>query len=222
MYEKFTDRARKVMQLANQEAQYFNHEYVGTEHILLGLIKEGSGLAAHVLKDFNMDVPKVRAEVEKIAQRGPNAVFGKQPQTPRTKKVLEYAHEEATKLGHNYVGSGHLLLGILRLCFERAECVAGSIFSNLGHEPEEIIATVIELLFPTNKTKGQLTEEGIIEEEGGEEELAPQPTVYETRCIHLLPERYDCDQALEEMIRVRFNLSERIKIAQVIIITETA
>lgn len=96
MNERFTDRARKVMQLANQEAQRFNHEYIGTEHILLGLIKEGSGVAAHVLKNLDIDLRKIRLEVEKIVQSGPDTVTaGKLPQTPRAKKVIEYSIEEA-------------------------------------------------------------------------------------------------------------------------------
>ena len=87
MYERFTDRARKVMQLANQEAQRFNHEYIGTEHILLGLVKEGSGVAANVLKNLDVDLRKIRLEVEKLVQSGPEMVtMGKLPQTPRAKK----------------------------------------------------------------------------------------------------------------------------------------
>src|SRR5215213_9309841 len=102
MYERFTDRARKVMQLANQEAQRFNHEYIGTEHILLGLVKEGSGVAANVLKNLDVDLRKIRLEVEKIVQAGPDMVtMGKLPQTPRAKKVIEYAIEEARNLNHN-------------------------------------------------------------------------------------------------------------------------
>src|SRR5512141_639843 len=98
MYERFTDRARKVMQLANQEAQRFNHEYIGTEHMLLGLIKEGSGVAANVLKNLDIDLRKVRLEVERIVQTGPGGDqthLGNLPQTPRAKKVIEYAIEEA-------------------------------------------------------------------------------------------------------------------------------
>ena len=113
MYERFTDRARKVMQLANQEAQRFNHEYIGTEHILLGLIKEGSGVAANVLKNLDVDLRKIRLEVEKLVQSGPDMVtMGKLPQTPRAKKVIEYSMEEARNLNHNYVGTEHILLGL--------------------------------------------------------------------------------------------------------------
>src|SRR2546425_2563780 len=111
MYERFTDRARKVMQLANQEAQRFNHEYIGTEHILLGLVKEGSGVAANVLKNLDIDLGKIRSEVEKIMQSGPDVVSeGELPLTPRTKKAIEYAIEEGRNLNHNYVGTEHLLL----------------------------------------------------------------------------------------------------------------
>jgi ATP-dependent Clp protease ATP-binding subunit ClpA len=121
VYERFTDRARKVMQLANQEAQRFNHVYIGTEHILLGLAKEGSsaqgclGVAATVLGYFGIDLRKVRLEVEKIVQSGPDMVtMGTLLQTPRAKKVIEYAIEEARGLGRSAVGTGALLLGLLR------------------------------------------------------------------------------------------------------------
>ena len=96
MFERFTDRARKVMALANQEAQRFNHEFIGTEHILLGLVKEGSGVGATVLKNLDVDIKKLRLEVEKLVKSGPDMVtMGKLPQTPRAKKVIEYAIEEA-------------------------------------------------------------------------------------------------------------------------------
>src|SRR2546423_6742843 len=92
MYERFTDRARKVMQLANQEAQRFNHEYIGTEHILLGLVAEGNGVAANVLKNLRVDLRKIRREIEKIVQHGPGGGLpGPFPNTPRAKKVIEYA-----------------------------------------------------------------------------------------------------------------------------------
>src|SRR5262245_19305107 len=115
MYERFTDRARKVMQLANQEAQRFNHEYIGTEHILLGLVKEGSGVAANVLKNLDVDLRRVRLEVERIIQSGPDMITARKlPQTPRARKAIEYASAEARELKHNYVGTEHVLLGLLR------------------------------------------------------------------------------------------------------------
>ncbi len=115
MFERPSDRARKVLALANQEAQRFNHEYVGTEHILLGLVKEGCGIGATTLENLDVDLRRVRLEVEKLIKSGPEmSSLGKLPQTPRAKKVIEYALEEARSLNHNYVGTEHLLLGILR------------------------------------------------------------------------------------------------------------
>ncbi|MGI9456519.1 MAG: Clp protease N-terminal domain-containing protein, partial [Aeoliella sp.] len=143
MYERFTDRARKVMQLANQEAQRFNHEYIGTEHVLLGLIKEGSGVAANVLKNLDVDLRKIRLEVEKLVQSGPDMVtMGRLPQTPRAKKVIEYSMEEARNLNHNYVGTEHILLGLLR----EQEGVAAQVLMNLGLKLEEVREEVLNLL----------------------------------------------------------------------------
>ncbi|MDR3183111.1 MAG: ATP-dependent Clp protease ATP-binding subunit, partial [Planctomycetaceae bacterium] len=142
-YERFTDRARKVMQLANQEAQRFNHEYVGTEHLLLGLIKEGSGVAANVLKNLDIDLRKIRHEVEKVVKSGPDTVtMGRLPQTPRAKKVLEYSMEEARNLNHNYVGTEHLLLGLLR----EQDGVAAQVLMNLGLKLDEVRREVLNLL----------------------------------------------------------------------------
>src|SRR5271154_1363104 len=156
MYERFTDRARKVMQLANQEAQRFNHEYIGTEHILLGLVKEGSGVAANVLKNLDIDLRKIRLEVEKIVQTGPGGeqvVMGKLPHTPRAKKVIEYSIEEARNLNHNYVGTEHLLLGLLR----EQEGVAAQVLINLGLKLEDVREEVLNLLghnMPTEESGG--------------------------------------------------------------------
>ena len=143
MYERFTDRARKVMQLANQEAQRFNHEYVGTEHILLGLIKEGGGVAANVLKNLDVDLRKIRVEVERLVQSGPDMVtMGRLPQTPRAKKVIEYSMEEARNLNHNYVGTEHILLGLLR----EQEGVAAQVLMNLGLKLDEVREEALNLL----------------------------------------------------------------------------
>ena len=143
MFERLTDRARKVMALANQEAQRLNHEYIGTEHILLGLVKEGSGVGANVLKNLDIDLRKVRIEVEKLVKTGPELVtMGKLPQTPRAKKVIEYAIEEARNLNHNYVGTEHLLLGLLR----EHDGVAAQVLMNLGLKLEEVREEVLNLL----------------------------------------------------------------------------
>jgi ATP-dependent Clp protease ATP-binding subunit ClpC len=143
MFERFTDRARKVMALANQEAQRFNQDYIGTEHILLGLVKEGSGVGATVLKNLEVDIKKLRLEVEKMVKSGPDMVtMGKLPQTPRAKKVIEYAIEEARALNHNYVGTEHILLGLLR----ETEGIAAQVLMNLGLKLEEVRQEVLNLL----------------------------------------------------------------------------
>ncbi|MBE0537665.1 MAG: ATP-dependent Clp protease ATP-binding subunit [Phycisphaerae bacterium] len=143
MFERFTDRARKVMALANQEAQRFNHEYIGTEHILLGLVKEGSGVGANVLKNLDVDIKKLRLEIEKLVKSGPDMVtMGKLPQTPKAKKVIEYAIEEARALNHNYVGTEHILLGLLR----EAEGIAAQVLMNLGLKLEDVRQEVLNLL----------------------------------------------------------------------------
>ena len=142
-YERFTDRARKVIQFANQEAQRFNHEYIGTEHLFLGLIKEGNGVAANVLKNLDLDLRKVRLEVEKIVRPGPDTIsMGRLPRTPCFKKVLEYAIEEGKKLNHNYVGTEHILLGLLR----EPEGVAATVLTNLGLQLDDVRREVLELL----------------------------------------------------------------------------
>ncbi|MBS3820363.1 MAG: AAA domain-containing protein [Planctomycetes bacterium] len=143
MFERFTERARKVIALANQEAQRFNHEYIGTEHILLGLVKEGTGVGANVLKNLGVELHKVRMEVEKLVKAGPDMVtMGKLPQTPRAKKVIEYSIEEARNLNHNYVGTEHILLGLLR----EHDGVAAQVLMNLGLKLEEVREEVLKLL----------------------------------------------------------------------------
>jgi ATP-dependent Clp protease ATP-binding subunit ClpC len=145
------------MQLANQEAQRFNHEYIGTEHILLGLVKEGSGVAANVLKNLDVDLRKIRHEVENIVQSGPDMVtMGKLPQTPRAKKVIEYAMEEARNLNHNYVGTEHLLLGLLR----EQEGVAAQVLMNLGMKLEDVREEVLNLLGHGLEQGSEATERG--------------------------------------------------------------
>ncbi len=143
MFDRFTERARKVMSLARQEAQRFNHDYIGTEHILLGLVQEGSGVAAQVLKNLDVELRKIRIEVEKIVKNGTNMVtMGQLPFTPRAKKVLELALEEAQNLGHNYIGTEHLLLGLIR----ENEGIAAQVLLNLGTKLEEVREEVLELL----------------------------------------------------------------------------
>lgn len=141
MYERFTDRAQTILQLANQEAQRLHHEYIGTEHILLGLVKEGSGTASHVLKNFDIDLRKIRLEVEKLVQSGPEITMGKLPQTPNAKKVIQYAMEEARDLNHSFCGTEHLLLGLMR----EQEGVATMVLTNLGLKPEDVREEILNL-----------------------------------------------------------------------------
>lgn len=136
MYERFTDRARKVVQLANQEAIRFNHEFIGTEHVLLGLLKEGNGLAANLLKTRGVNLSRVRDEIEKVIIPGPEMLaIGKLPMTPRTKKVFEHAVREANSMNHNYVGTEHILLGLLH----ENEGVAAAILAQIKDEDGESI-----------------------------------------------------------------------------------
>src|SRR5256885_3713019 len=143
MFDRFTERARKVMSLARQEAQRFNHDYIGTEHILLGLVQEGSGVAAQVLKNMGIDLNKIRTEVEKIVKTGPSMVqMGQLPFTPRAKKVLELSMEEAGNLGHNYIGTEHLLLGLIK----ENEGIAAQVLMNLGVKLEDVREEVLDFL----------------------------------------------------------------------------
>ncbi len=142
-FSRFTDRARKVMQLANQEAQRFGHEYLGTEHIVIGLAKEGSGVASNVLKNLEIDLAKIRSEVEKIVVAGPETrPMGKLPISPRAKNVLQHAMHEASNLNHNYVGTEHILLGLL----QERDCVAVQIMLNLGCSSETVRDEVLRLI----------------------------------------------------------------------------
>jgi ATP-dependent Clp protease ATP-binding subunit ClpC len=143
MFDRFTDRARKVMALARKEAQRFNHDFIGTEHILLGLIQEGSGVAANVLRNLGVEVNKIRSEIEKNVQTGPSMVtMGQLPFTPRAKKVLELSVEEANELGHNYIGTEHLLLGLIR----ENDGVAAQVLLDMNLKLEDVRSEVLELL----------------------------------------------------------------------------
>jgi ATP-dependent Clp protease ATP-binding subunit ClpC len=143
MFERFTDRARKVIALARQEAERLNHDCIGSEHILLGLVKVGSGVAASVLEAMGVDLEKVRLEVEKVVKPAPDIVtMGQLPYTPRAKKVFEYAQEEARAMEHTYVGTEHLLLGLLR----EQEGMAAQVLMNLNLKLEDVRAEVLEQL----------------------------------------------------------------------------
>ncbi|MCD6407192.1 ATP-dependent Clp protease ATP-binding subunit [Candidatus Aerophobetes bacterium] len=143
MFNRFTERARRVILLAREEAKRLDHDYLGTEHLLLGLIREGEGVAALALQNMGIDLEQVRQEVEKAVGRGGGSLFLSQiPFTPRAKKVLELAVTEARNLGHNYIGTEHLLLGLIR----EGEGVAAQILTNLGADLERVREEVVALL----------------------------------------------------------------------------
>ena len=143
MFNKFTERARKVVLLAKEEAKRFNHDYIGTEHILLGLVREGEGVAAAVLANLGLSSEKIRLEVEKLVKAGPSTlVSGDIPFTPKAKKVMELAMDEAVSLGHNYIGTEHLLLGLLR----EGEGMASQVLMNLGLDMNKVRSEVMRLL----------------------------------------------------------------------------
>ncbi len=143
MFNRFTERARKVIILAKEEAKRFNHDYIGTEHILLGLIREGEGVASAVLQNLGLTSDNIRMEIEKLVQPGPaTVVSGDIPFTPRAKKVIELAMDEAHNLGHNYIGTEHLLLGLIR----EGEGVASQVLLNLGLDLNRVRSEVINLL----------------------------------------------------------------------------
>src|SRR5690348_13582225 len=142
MFERFTDRARRVVVLAQEEARMLNHDYIGTEHILLGLIGEGEGVAAKALESLGISLEAVRQQVEKIIGRGQQAPSAHIPFTPRAKKVMELASREAQHLGHNYTGTGHILLGLIR----EGEGVAAQVLVKLGADLDRVRQQVIQLL----------------------------------------------------------------------------
>ena len=142
MFERFTDRARRVVVLAQEEARMLNHNYIGTEHILLGLIHEGEGVAAKALESLGISLDAVRQQVEEIIGQGQQAPSGHIPFTPRAKKVLELSLREALQLGHNYIGTEHILLGLIR----EGEGVAAQVLVKLGADLNKVRQQVIQLL----------------------------------------------------------------------------
>jgi ATP-dependent Clp protease ATP-binding subunit ClpA len=142
MFERFTDRARRVVVLAQEEARLLNHNYIGTEHILLGLIHEGEGVAAKALESLGISLEAVWAQVEEIIGQGQSAPTGHIPFTPRAKKVLELSLREALQLGHNYIGTEHILLGLIR----EGEGVAAQVLVKLGADLARVRQQVVQVL----------------------------------------------------------------------------
>ena len=153
-FDKFTERARKVLSLAQEEAQRFNHPYIGTEHLLLGLVREGEGVAARVLTNMGVQLPKVRSAVEFIIGRGEGAVIGEIGLTPRAKKVIELAVDEARRLDHSYIGTEHLLLGLVR----EGEGIAAGVLESLGVNLEKVRQQVMQVVNQSSSTSQAKTQ----------------------------------------------------------------
>ncbi|MEX2372345.1 MAG: Clp protease N-terminal domain-containing protein, partial [Dehalococcoidia bacterium] len=150
-FDKFTERARRVLTLAQEEAQRFNHSYIGTEHLLLGLVREGDGVAAKVLGNLGVELNKVRSAVEFIIGRGDRQASGEIGLTPRAKKVIELAVDEARRLQHSYIGTEHLLLGLVR----EGEGIAAGVLESLGVNLERVRAETQRILAQSQPQGGQ-------------------------------------------------------------------
>ena len=146
-FDKFTERARKVLRLAQEEAQRLQHNYIGTEHLLLGLVREGEGVAGKVLTSLGVDLEKVRKAVEDIIGRGDSIVLGEIGLTPRAKKVIELAFDEARLLDHHYIGTEHLLLGLIR----EGKGIGAGVLESFGLSLQEIRAKTIQVLNEQSK-----------------------------------------------------------------------
>ncbi len=149
-FDKFTERARKVLTLAQEEATRFNHNYIGTEHLLLGLIRERDGVAAKVLTSMGVELNRVRSAVEFIIGRGDRMIVGEVGLTPRAKKVIELAVDEARRLGHHYIGTEHLLLGLVR----EGEGIAAGVLESVGINLDRVRVQTIQVLGASNAPDG--------------------------------------------------------------------
>src|SRR5450631_4423389 len=186
MFERFTDRARRVVVLAQEEARMLNHNYIGTEHILLGLIHEGEGVAAKALESLGISLDAVRQQVEEIIGRGQQEPSGHIPFTPRAKKVLELSLRESQQLGHNYIGTEHILLGLIR----EGNGVAAQVLVKLGADLNRGRQQVIQLLH------GRTAEEPGPGAEVRLEMVEQRLTAIEQR-VGIGPDTTDLDEQLE-------------------------
>src|SRR5712692_9414892 len=151
-FDRFTQRARKVLSLAQEEAQRFQHNYIGTEHILLGLVREGEGVAAKVLSAMGVELNRVRSSVVFIIGRGDRIVLGEIGLTPRAKKVIELAVDEAQRMNHRYIGTEHLLLGLVR----EGEGIAAGVLESLGVKLEKVRTQTIQVLSMSGASSTQV------------------------------------------------------------------
>jgi ATP-dependent Clp protease ATP-binding subunit ClpC len=187
VFERFTDRARRVVVLAQEEARMLNHNYIGTEHILLGLLNEEEGVAGRALSVLHISLEAVRREVQEIIGVGQAAATGHIPFTPRAKQVLELALREALQLGHNYIGTEHILLGLVR----EGEGVAAQVLQKLGADLDRVRQTVIQLV--SGYTVGTFAGTKPVEE-------TTRPVEETTREVPLCP---TCSRPLERTLRYR-------------------
>ncbi len=154
-FDRFTKRARRVLTLAQEEAQRLNHNYIGTEHLLLGLVREENGVAVRVLQELKVDLKQIRERIERTVGRGQRAMYGKLSLTPRTKRVIELAVDEARRLGHHYIGTEHLLLGLVR----EGEGVAVDVLKGLGVSLEKVRAQTARVMMESSSRSGTATEQ---------------------------------------------------------------
>jgi ATP-dependent Clp protease ATP-binding subunit ClpA len=199
VFERFTDRARRVVVLAQEEARMLNHNYIGTEHILLGLVRERDGVAAKALESLNISLEAVRQQVEEIIGRGQAAPTGHIPFTPRAKKVLELSLREALQLGHNYIGTEHILLGLIR----EGEGVAAQVLQKLGADLDRVRQTVIQLLSGYTAGAAVRKAEGGAEMAEMEEDLATEIAPTAVPAAEDAPTCPNCFAALDETLAVK-------------------
>jgi ATP-dependent Clp protease ATP-binding subunit ClpC len=176
MFERFTERARQVVVLAQAEAKAFKHNYIGTEHLLLGLLREEEGLAARVLESLDIELDEVRAQVVRIVGEGDEVVAGQIPFTPRAKKILEWSLREALELGHNYIGTEHVLLGLMR----ENEGVAVEVLNGFAADAEKVRSEILRLLSGPGRPGGRGAAVKVTVESG---EVPPLSWEYEVRTL---------------------------------------
>jgi hypothetical protein len=192
VFERFTDRARRVVVLAQEESRLLNHDYIGTEHLLLGLVHEGQGIAAQALESLGISLEAVRGQVEAIIGHGVAAPSGHIPFTPRAKKVLELSLREALQLGHNYIGTEHILLGLIR----EGEGVAAQVLVKLGADLSSVRQQVTQLLAGASSVSGLRADPTVFEtsrSSGAMFSAGPAAPVRAPRCSFCLRDLWEVD-----------------------------
>src|SRR5215469_18356257 len=200
MFERFTDRARRVVVLAQEEARMLDHGYIGTEHLLLGLIHEGDGVAARSLETMGINLDGVRQQVEEIIGRGKEPAAGHIPFTPRAKRVLELSLRESGQLGHNYIGTEHILLGLVR----EGEGVAAQVLVKLGADLNRVRQMVIQLLDAhgaEGRSKPRSTRAGVIEDVVARLDSMDGRLTAIERWVGMGPDVRDLDQEIAQLRR---------------------